>query len=222
MPDVDGWRRIINELPSVRGEGLAEAGVVAKEGAVISEKAVILTSPSAVRGRTRQLSAIPVGMLKRGGKVKKDAAVVVVSGDDEDVLEGASARGRPRRKRDVIERPVMIPPLGQGMSGTVFFFFGNTLLCLAEAPVGHNCLLVGVEAQIPSLREELSHEALAERLSKRARRSSAAVDEVEGCEGPMLQSGVPDTSRDAIEALILHFLRERRRVSGYCYGICWA
>ena len=107
-PDTEVWRRILGELPSVKGGLPVGAAVPREEKAMVAEKAVVIVPPPAsVRRRTRHSSVIAGEVAKKVGKAsaKKDVGVIVLSGEDEEMLdvvpeESMPARGRSRRKRD--------------------------------------------------------------------------------------------------------------------------
>ena len=82
-------------------------------------------------------------------------------------------------------------------------------------------LCTGVETDILALREGSSGEAGLERLVKRAK-GAAVAGAGKGKQGglPSL-SGPFDTSRDAIEALVIRFQSDRHRVSDLCLHL-WA
>ena len=70
-----------------------------------------------------------------------------------------------------------------------------------------------METEILALREEPTSEVLLERFLKRARGSSSA-GAGEGEHGGIPSLSEPtDTAREAVEALVFRFMRDRHRVS---------
>ena len=138
-PDAEVWRRILSELPSVKGRLPVGVAVPLEEEAVISEKAVVTVPPSAGgRRRTRQSSSVVGEATKKVGKApaKKDVGVIVVSGEDEEMLEvmeeSVPARGRSRRKRDETGVSSLKPPVVPGKHPSSLVFLCRVHLMVDE------------------------------------------------------------------------------------------